>query len=111
MTTTRIAFATFVTLFAAAGCDGTQPIDETSAALVPATPIAIGQDQPGSMVVDDSYVYFTVYGDAVGHGSVRRVPKRGGAVTILADGESGPGFLTADATRLYWTNNDYSIPN
>jgi hypothetical protein len=98
-------------LLAAAGCDGSTAIDETSTALKPATAIAIGQDQPGSLVVDDSYVYFAVYGDAVGHGSIRRVPKLGGPVTVLASGESGPGFLVADASRIYWTTNDYSVPN
>jgi hypothetical protein len=109
MTTTRIA--TMLMLLAAAGCDGATAVDETSAALLPATAIAINQDQPGSLVVDDTYVYFAVYGDAVGHGSIRRVLKNGGPVITLADGESGPGFLVADATRIYWTTNDYSVQN
>ncbi|MDB4968731.1 MAG: uncharacterized protein JWN44_4420, partial [Myxococcales bacterium] len=113
--TTRIATLAAVlavaSALAASGCDangaGADSESTLTAAAVSAVVIAGNQDQPGSLVVDDSYVYFLAFGDAVTHGSVRRVPKLGGRVTILADGESIPGTLVADATRLYWTSNNY----
>src|SRR5205807_2881420 len=86
-----------------AGCaPATAATGETAEAFGAAVVLAGGQDQPAALVVDDSYVYFAISGDAVAHGSIRRVSKFGGAVTVLADGESGPGFLVADATRRYW---------
>jgi hypothetical protein len=90
-----------------AGCGGV--VDdgaETSAALGVPVVLAANQDQPGPIAVDDSYVYFSDYGDDAGHGSIRRVKKSGGAVTVLAAGEFVPGNLVVDGTRVYWTSND-----
>ncbi|MGZ3406411.1 MAG: hypothetical protein ACXVAN_08195, partial [Polyangia bacterium] len=93
----------------AAGCGGiaSSGSDESSAALGAPIVLAADQDQPGSIAVDDSYVYFADYGDEVGHGSIRRVKKTGGAVTVLAANESGPGSLVVDGARVYWTSDDY----
>jgi len=84
------------------GNDGAGVADAAPSAVV----IASNQDQPGAIALDDRYVYFAVYGDAAGHGAIRRVAKAGGAVTTLADGEFVPGSLAVDATRVYWTSND-----
>jgi hypothetical protein len=104
----RTPIATLVFFFAAAGCGAPAGTAETSAELTAPVAIASGLDQPGSIAVDDQYVYFVVYGDAVDHGSIRRVKKSGGAVTVLANGESGPGNLVLDGASVYWTSNDYS---
>src|SRR5206468_448708 len=80
--------------------------DENSAALGAPILLATNQDQPGSIAVDDTYVYFVAYGDDAGHGAIKRVKKTGGAVTVLASNEFVPGNLVVDGTRVYWTSND-----
>lgn len=101
----RIArFALFASL--AAGCSRPPAAADTAAALAAPTVIATGIDQPGSLAVDDGYVYFAAYGDEAAHGSIRRVARSGGPVTVLADGESVPGNVVVDGTRVYWTSND-----
>jgi len=95
------------------GCGGTAGTgDEIGTGIAAATGGAVvlagNQDQPGAIALDDSYVYFAVYGDDAAHGAIRRVAKTGGAVTTLADGEFVPGSLAVDATRVYWTANDPS---
>src|SRR5881409_880220 len=83
----------------AAGCGGitdNSNSDENSAALGAPILLATNQDQPGSIAVDDTYVYFVAYGDDAGHGAIKRVKKTGGSVTILASNEFVPGNLVVD---------------
>ncbi len=103
----RSSILPFVAL-AAAGCGAAAASGESAAALAAPTLLAGGLDQPGSLALDDEYVYFATYGDDAAHGSIRRVAKAGGAVTVLADGEFVPGNLVVDASRVYWTANDSS---
>jgi hypothetical protein len=53
------------------------------------------------MVVDDINVYWTDRGS----GSVKSVPKKGGAITTIAQGQAGPLGIGLDDTYVYWSNN------
>ncbi len=96
-------------LVVAAGCSTPGATGESSAGLSTPVALATGLDQPGSIAVDANDVYFSTFGDAADHGSIRRVPKSGGPVTVLADGEHVPFNLVVDGTRVYWTANDDSV--
>lgn len=62
-------------------------------------PLATNQPAPVGIVVDERFVYFA---DA---GSVRRVPRAGGAVEILADEGRGITSLAVDSCAVYWTSD------
>jgi len=68
--------------------------------------LASGQADPGALVLDDSYVYFTNVsaGDAGAAGSVARVPKLGGPTSTLAAAQIAPSSLALDANYLYWSS-------
>jgi hypothetical protein len=92
-----------------AGCEpppasGTTAEPITTAAH--ATVLASGQAQPGNLVVDDTYVYWSDAGDAAEDGSILSVPKSGGAVRTLATGQNVPFGVAADGSYVYWTNFD-----
>lgn len=106
MSITTAHGCSLLTAFVAVGCYGAPPADgEVAAALAPAALLAAHQIQPANIAVDSSYVYFIDAGDAADRGSIRRVSKRGGAVTVLASGESEPGSLAVDGSTLYWSAN------
>jgi hypothetical protein len=55
---------------------------------------------PGGITVDEQYVYWT---DWI-NGTLSRVPKGGGGVTVLASGQYEPSAVAVDATSIYWLN-------
>lgn len=62
---------------------------------------------PG-LALDEENVYFADQvddDDGTPLGTINRVPKAGGDVTILAEGQAAPGSLTRDDAHLYWVNN------
>lgn len=56
--------------------------------------------QYGALVTDAEQVYWTNYADV---GSVQRVPKAGGEVVTLAEGDAYPAGLVLQAGVLYWS--------
>ncbi len=68
--------------------------------------LASGQANPNGIATDGTNVYFTnqgVSGSSTPFGSVYRVPVGGGSPAAkIADGPSGLGFVTVDATSVYW---------
>jgi hypothetical protein len=60
------------------------------------TVLAEGEDQPESIAIDGTNVYWTNVSD------IRRVPKSGGAATTVYASEYGPYFIQVDDTHLYW---------
>jgi hypothetical protein len=65
--------------------------------------LATGQS-PGTLVVDDTHVYWTVYGNgAQNAGAIRSIPKAGGVISIVASDLTAPLVLAASDTDLYWT--------
>jgi hypothetical protein len=67
----------------------------------PFTPSTLaGVDSPGPLATDATAVYFVGKTD----GSIRKVPKSGGPVVILAKGQPAPRAIAVDETRVYFTN-------
>jgi hypothetical protein len=67
-----------------------------------ATPLATGQDHPGSVEVDATHVYFK-QGSTWGSETVRRVLRTGGTVEEIATG--GAFAIALDATHVYASDN------
>jgi hypothetical protein len=65
--------------------------------------LAIG-GSPGSIFLDATNVYFA---DEKA-GTVNVVPKNGGAVTVLASGQTYPSVLTSDGTSIFWSDETIS---
>jgi sugar lactone lactonase YvrE len=72
--------------------------------------LATGQDKPFTLDIDQSYVYWTVnlggfvpLNGGPGEGSIARVPREGGAVTVLARGLNTPSVLTVKDSTIYWS--------
>jgi hypothetical protein len=63
-----------------------------------ATTVAMGEDAPTTIVVDDNNLYWTT------RSAVRRMSKGGGAATALYTALVSPDALAADASSLYWTS-------
>jgi phosphodiesterase/alkaline phosphatase D-like protein len=57
------------------------------------------------LAVDGANVYWTDFGGGgtLANGSVRSVPRSGGAVTVLATGSIEPMGIAADGRNVYWT--------
>jgi hypothetical protein len=53
------------------------------------------------IAVDDSFIYFTHAADS---GAALKMPKTGGAVTVLASSQQHPEGIAVDTTRVYWAN-------
>ncbi len=62
------------------------------------TPTQLTSDRAEDLALDDSFVY---YGVATA-GEVRRVPKQGGAVEVLATGQNYPYDVAVDEVAVYW---------
>jgi hypothetical protein len=88
----------------------------------PTTLASAGRLASGSRIaVDGKNVYWTVsvYSSKNGTsvctlGTVTVVPSGGGAATLLASGQNGPGAIVVDGTDIYWVNegstgNDGSV--
>jgi hypothetical protein len=58
----------------------------------------VGGGSISGIALDATSVYFTSTSD----GTVNRVSKQGGAVTVLASGEDGAGPIAVDATDVYY---------
>ncbi len=61
------------------------------------TVLAAGENAPGTIVVDDTAVYWTT------QTAVRQVAKAGGTATALFTAQDHPDWLNGDDTTLYWT--------
>ncbi len=68
-----------------------------------ATPIAVNQDSPSDVAVDETAVFWTS-----GQGLVGRATKDGTSQTELATGQSGPSGIALDTESAYWL--DYFNP-
>ena len=75
-----------------------------------ATALGHFEGAPGDLALDDASVYVLSLGtwSAGGEidttqGSLMKMPKSGGPVTVLADHLSGPRSLVVDATSVYWS--------
>jgi hypothetical protein len=64
--------------------------------------IATGLDNPTGIALDATYVYLSLFG-----GTILRYPKAGGAVDILATGQTKARGVVVDGTTLYWSNQDF----
>jgi hypothetical protein len=53
-----------------------------------------------NLAADATYVYFTRNKE----GTVSRVPRKGGAVVVLASSQDNPRSLAVDANNVYWAN-------
>jgi hypothetical protein len=72
-----------------------------------------GEAQPGSLVVDQTNVYWATGDNAVDpnpNGTIRKVTKSGGSAVVLANGQAGPGALAVDATSLFWLDGSGGRP-
>jgi hypothetical protein len=67
--------------------------------------IAGGVHTPTYIAVDGAYAYFS----SISTGDIQRAPLAGGKVEPVALGESSPGHLRLDSTRLYWNQNFGSL--
>jgi hypothetical protein len=69
--------------------------------------VELGTFAPGlDLVLDDDFAY------VAGGGELVKVPKTGGAPTVLVSGGDVPAFLTVDATKVYFAgsgNTAYSL--
>jgi len=67
--------------------------------------VATGLAGPTRLVLDGDDVIFVVEGSPAftGRGAVAKVPKRGGAVTVLAPQQTNPLGLSVDAGFVYWS--------
>jgi len=63
--------------------------------------IARGQNVPLAIALDAANVYFTSF---EGGGAIYKLPKAGGAPTVVASGQACPWSIAVDATHVYWTN-------
>jgi hypothetical protein len=66
------------------------------------TTLASGIMTPQGVAVDDVWVYFTERTTNM----VKKVPKAGGGVVVVAAGQTGAFNVAVDATSVYWTNDD-----
>ena len=71
------------------------------------TTLASGQNDPGSLVVDGTHVYWVTTAVPSYDGTVNEVPLGGGSVTTLASGQNDPSSLAVDGTHVYWAHSNY----
>lgn len=75
----------------------------------PAGPVTLASTKPPefgtAIAVHGDYVYWTVRNlDHEANGSVRRVPRCGGPVTVLAPNQVGPVSVAVGGRMLFWGN-------
>lgn len=58
------------------------------------------------VAIDEEHLYFS-FPQASKGGEIRRVKKTGGAVTVIATGQSSPQSIVVDATHVYWSNGGF----
>jgi hypothetical protein len=69
------------------------------------TTLAAERNDPISIAVDDSYVYWTDWGEnAWSNGAVLRVPKTGGAVVTLASARNDAASIVVAAGTVFFTD-------
>jgi len=66
------------------------------------TVLASAQPKPVGIATDETFVYWPCEDD----GTIRRVPKTGGAVQTIARGQINHDLLALDATYVYWASWD-----
>jgi hypothetical protein len=70
----------------------------------PAT-LAMNQESPHALAIDDTSIYWTTQGLGSGMGTVLKMPKNGGVLSALATGQDEPHGLAVDASGVYWTTS------
>ncbi len=63
--------------------------------------LAVAEDNPTSIALDDTHVFWT---NEVGAGAVKKVAKTGGTSTTLSAGNR-PDRITTDGTKVYWAQD------
>jgi sugar lactone lactonase YvrE len=94
----------------AGSADGAGPADGAADAEVtgPAQDLATSQQTPTSIVVDQASVYWINEASGGKKGAVMKMAKSGGNAVVLAADITAPTALAADATRLFFSDNDKS---
>jgi hypothetical protein len=68
------------------------------------TALAAGQQGPVGLVIDDTYVFWTVRGAAANTGELMRAKLDGSSQTVMASGLASPAQLSQTPTTLFWAN-------
>jgi len=64
--------------------------------------LAKGEGFPTGIAVDRARVYWATAGSACATGRIRAIPKGGGPIVTLADGQTDPHVLVVDDAFAYW---------
>jgi hypothetical protein len=56
-----------------------------------------------NLAIDDQYLYWVQWNDSGSNSSVMRVPKTGGAASVVVSGLTAPSNLAVDASHVYFT--------
>src|SRR5205085_7229643 len=106
---------------AVAGAAGEARAQATAACTVLASGMKFQQSLGGAstgfavtkLTLDSSAVYWFEYDTSLGiaGGSLRRVPKSGGTVAVLASGLGGVNDFAVDSSSIYWTEFDIPTGN
>tara|TARA_R110002096_G_scaffold44526_13_gene120638 strand:- start:257854 stop:258957 length:1104 start_codon:yes stop_codon:yes gene_type:complete len=62
--------------------------------------LALGQGEPVSIAVDETYVYWA----NLGGNSINRILKLGGAIEVIAVSQLMPTAIALDETHIYWVS-------
>jgi hypothetical protein len=74
-----------------------------------AAPIAgIGPDQPLSLAVDSTHLYWTIRGSGA-TGQVQAFDIAAGETSVIASGQETPWGIAVDADAVYWTTQGSSF--